>query len=84
MINQLQLMMLLPLTGAFIPEEIIDYLAGMDFFLIDFSFIPVKKLPFFTAVVSKFDTEQSNGYLDSIGLNSGSTLVNNLSLLATV
>ena len=47
-INLFQMLMLLILTGAFIPEMIKSYLIGMNFVLFNFNFIPLYKVPIFS------------------------------------
>jgi hypothetical protein len=80
-VNQLQLLMLLPLTGAFIPKDIIDFLVGMSFSNFNFDFISVDKIPIFSHISEKLGHDHDNEYLKDIGVESGSTLVNNLSLI---
>jgi hypothetical protein len=80
-VNQLQLLMLLPLTGAFIPKDIIDFFVGMSFSNFNFDFIPVDKIPIFSHIFEKLGYDHDSEYLKDIGVESGSTLVNNLSLI---
>ena len=44
-INQFQMLMLLILTGAFIPTTVKEYLSGMNFVLLNFDFIPFIDVP---------------------------------------
>jgi len=80
-IGQFQLLMLLLLTGAYIPKFVADYLAGMDYTLFSFSFLKTDKWNFLLYFKSWFDYKQENVMLDFIGIKSGSTLINNLSLI---
>ena len=43
--NQFQLMLLLPLTGAFIPEDVVYYFTGEGFLNFNFNFIPTIDSP---------------------------------------
>ena len=44
-VNQFQMLLLLLLTGAFIPETVRQFLSGMDFALNIFGLIPFYKVP---------------------------------------
>ena len=80
-INQFQMLMLLLLTGAFIPLTVKHYLSGMDFALNFFGLIPFYKVPLIADLYSWMKFEQYNDDLRDIGVEDGSTLVNNLSFL---
>jgi hypothetical protein len=84
MINQFQMLLLLPLIGAHIPFDIVQIIIGMDFTLFSFNFIPFAKTPGITVFASVLDAEQRNEYLETIGLESESSFVNNLSIVFTV
>ena len=80
-INQFQMFMLLLLTGAFIPLTVKHYLSGMDFALNFFGLIPFYKVPLLAHLYSWMKFEQYNDDLHEIGVEDGSTAVNNLSFL---
>ena len=82
-INQFQLLFILLLSGAFFPENIVSYLTGMDFASFSFNFIPIKKGPA-VALSNWLSFGLKNDYLSAIGLNSGSAIINNLSLIAFI
>ena len=81
MVNQFQLLVLLPLTGAFIPQDLVDFFSGMSFVNFNFDFIPVVEVPPFSYLKERLGFDHSDSYLKDLGVNSGSTLVNTLSLI---
>ena len=80
-VNQFQMFMLLLLTGAFIPETVRQYLSGMDFVSLNFDFIPFIEVPLISDVYLWMKFEQTNDDLKDVGLDYGSTVVNNISFL---
>ena len=80
-VNQFQMFMLLLLTGAFIPETVRQYLSGMDFVSLNFDFIPFIKVPLISDLYLWMKFEQTNDDLGDVGLDDGSTVVNNISFL---
>ena len=84
MLNQIQLVILLPLIGAYIPEKIYDYLKSMNTSLFNLNFLPSSSSGSTINIKSLFDFKQPNSYLYLLQLNSGSALVNILSLTTTV
>ena len=83
-INQFQMLMLLILTGAFIPTTVKEYLSGMDFVFLNFDFIPFIDIPLISDLYTWMKFGQKNENLKSIGVDSGSTTVNNISFLAII
>ena len=83
-INQFQLLFILLLSGAFFPEDIVYYLTGMDFASFSFNFIPIKKGPVANWITNLLSFDLDNDYLSAIGLNSGSAIINNLSLISFI
>ena len=84
MVNQFQLLLLLPICGAEVPKDIQDYLAGMDFALFNFGFLPYKDLWVSRKISEYLHRDQNNEYLDTIGLESSSAIVNQLPLIYTI
>ena len=80
-VNQFQMFMLLLLTGAFIPETVRQYLSGMDFVSLNFDFIPFIEVPLISDLYIWMKFEQTNDDLSDVGLDDGSTVVNNISFL---
>jgi hypothetical protein len=84
MINQFQMLLLLPLIGTYIPDEIVKLIVGMDFAMFSLAFIPIDQIPGFSYIVGILHENQKMEYLDTIGLQSRSSLVNSISLLFTM
>ena len=84
MVNQFQLLMLLPLTEAFLPEDIIDYFTGMSFTNFNFNFLKLEKLPTFGSLYELFGFDEEDEYLKDLGIQYKSTLLNNISLLLII
>ena len=79
MINQFQILILLPLMFGNFNTKVRNYIMSMDAALFSFSFISIQDwIP--NELIDAFDFHQSNEYLDFLGAESGSTIVNNLSL----
>jgi cysteine-rich repeat protein len=76
MVNQIQLFLLLPMINAFVPTNIINVIIGMSVSLFSFDFIPIEKVSFLEDILEKLNYEQASDYLNLIGFESGSTLVN--------
>lgn len=67
MLNAIQLILLLPLIGAYLPVNVLSYIKGLNFALLEFG------ADFITFVYDfkNFKFEQNNQYLNLIGLNYG-------------
>jgi hypothetical protein len=83
-IHQYQLYILLPMIGAYMPNEIVDILLGMKFVTFSFSFLGISGIPIVTNAIDKIDFNQNDDYLENIGLESGSSVVNYLPLLTVL
>ena len=83
-VNLFQMLMLLILTGAFIPTTVKEYLSGMDFVFLNFDFIPFIDVPLISDLYTWMKFGQKNENLKNIGVDSGSTAVNNISFLAII
>lgn len=81
MVNQFQLLILLPMLGTYIPNDIIQLLTGMSFTIFSFSFIPFGDIPFIEVILHAFEYDQDDFYFTDIGLRSGSCFVNHISLI---
>ena len=84
MMNQIQLVILLPIIGAYIPEKIYDYLKSMNASLFSFNFLPTSNSESTISFKEIFTFKQRNYYLYLLQLNSGSAFVNILDLTTTV
>ena len=80
-INLFQMLLLLILTGAFIPKIVRRYLSGMDFVQLNLDFIPFIDVPLISDLYLWMKFDQSNDNFEYVGLDYGSTTVNNISFL---
>lgn len=80
MVNQLQMIILLPLLDSFIPQKIMDFIKAMSDSLFQMDFLPTEDSSFMETVNENFDFFQFNLYLYVLGLESGSAVVNVINL----
>jgi hypothetical protein len=76
LINQLQMIMLLPILDSYIPDKILDFIKSMRDSLFNIEFLSTDGLTFLDPFNEKFDFFQYNLYLYLLGLESGSAIVN--------
>ena len=76
MVNIYQMMLLLPLIGAYIHPYVVDFIKGFDFAILSCSLPYNEDQNFKFSILSYFNCEQSSSYLGDIGLQSWSTIVN--------
>lgn len=81
MINQFQLILLLPMINDNLPENIVRIISGMSFTLLSFDFIPLDKLPIYNDLKRIFGYSQHDEYMSDLGMKSGSAFINQLKLL---
>ena len=79
-IGQLQLLFFLILTRSNIPKDVIDFITGSNYILLLFNFIPLSKAQNAISWLNWINYDQNDYLLDKIGIQSGSTYVNNFSL----
>ena len=79
--DQFQLILLLLLANANIPQMVVDYLSGMKDTTWSFNFIPFKDIPGMSQLLNKVDFYLDNKDLKYFGLFSGSFLINNFSFI---
>ena len=84
MINQFQLLILLPLIIHDFNKKVKDFILNMDVALFSFNFIPNDYIPFYSKLNKCFDFEQKNTYLKELKLESGSSLISNLNLISVI
>ena len=75
------MLMLLLLTNIFIPLEVTNWIIGPKVALIPFDYIPFKSFSLSSKINEIFGFDQINTNIVEIGLESGSSFVNNFSLL---
>lgn len=69
--------MTLPLVGWYISPEVIEYLQEFQFAILNFSFIPFREVGFIDDYIGNYKgLQQTNLNFETVGLESGSTLVN--------
>ena len=83
-LHLLQMIVLLLLIDSFIPYSLQEYLANQDLVMINLNFIPSGNIPIIDVLVKWMDSKQTNLILNSLGLESRSSFINNLSLLLTL
>ena len=79
--DQFQLILLLLLAKANIPQKVVDYLSGMKDTTWSFNLIPFKDIPGISKLIESLDFLLDNNDLKYFGLFSGSFLVNNFSFI---
>ncbi|CAI2380856.1 unnamed protein product [Moneuplotes crassus] len=82
--NSLQLAILLPLIPDYFSPKVLAFLSEMGFTMLSFDFIKFKDIPFVEELTDWVSYPQSDGYLNSLGMRSGSSVVNYLSLMAII
>jgi hypothetical protein len=81
MVNQLQMIIILPLLGSFVPQKIMDFVKAMSDSLFKMEFLPTNGSSLMDSMNEHFDFFQYNLYLYVLGLESGSAVVNIINLL---
>ena len=81
--SQFRLLIFLILSDSYLPQSVIDYISGMKIFSFNFSFLSIQNVPIIRIPLQLFDFTQNSKALESIGLNSGSSLINNINLAFT-
>lgn len=71
------------MIDSFIPDALNTYLEGQEYSLINFNFIPLEKVPSVSLSTGWLDFDQENEVLENLGIESGSTFINNMSLFFT-
>ena len=75
LVNLYQMMMLLPLIGAYIHVYVVDFIKGVQFSILSFSFFDDQQQAMINKL-SYFECKQDNQYLSDIGVQSCSTIIN--------
>ena len=84
MINQLQILFLLLLTRAYIPDDAKYWITGFNFILNPYDFISLKKISIYGSVVNNFNFALSNSLLEQLKIKSDSTVYNISSFLSVL
>ena len=81
LLNQFRSLMLLMLTGAYLTNDIVKFITGMDFTLMSFQFLNSKEISILKPIIDYLHYKQKDESLNEIGIESSSTLINDLSLI---
>ena len=84
LVNLLQLLLLLLLTNAFFPTDVVNIIVGSQYIQNPFDSFGSNKFSYSSVVIDYFDYTQNNNILSLIGVDSGSTFVNIYPLLSSV
>lgn len=79
-IGQMQLMFFLILARAYIPKDIIDFITSSNYILSLLNFIPLNQAKGALSWLDWIEYSQPDDLLDKVGIESGSTYINNVSL----
>ena len=83
-INQIQIFLLLILSGVFLPIDVKKVITGLKFALTPLDYIPFNKAQLYSDVLSNFNFETSNPTLEEIGINSDSSIINTYSIFLNI
>ena len=83
-LHQIQMVILMLMIDSFIPQGLREYIESQDFVMVNFNFIPVIDLPLIDIPLDWMHSEQTSQAFQALGLESQSTLVNNISLFTTL
>ena len=84
MINNLQLMLLLPMVAEYVSNTVKSLILGTSFAILSFDFIDIDKIRFVNDLTNWMSYPQSDEYLNDLGFRSGSAIINYLPLMATI
>ena len=82
--NQFQLMLLLPLTEAFIPENIVKMFSGNNFINFNYNFVPIVDSPISRDFTDYFGNDQNNDSLQNLGAVYKRSILNHISLMTLI
>ena len=82
--NQMQLFLLLMLSGVYLPIDVKNIITGLKFALSPLDYIPFKNVKIYSMTVEVFDFNLSNVDLEPLGLVSDSSIFNSFSLVLTI
>lgn len=83
-VTESRLLLLLVITCTYLPQKVIEFIVGGKIFSFNFSFLSIEKLSEIKDKVQSMDFSQNDDRLKTMGLESGSTIVNNLNLLLVI
>lgn len=83
-VHQFQALLLLIITGAYIPKNVVDFLIGLKFSLFSFSFLNLHQIVPFKYLLNWFYFDQSNAELTLLQVKSESSFYNNFGVLFVI
>lgn len=83
-VNQLQLLLILPLIGTFMTNNVLLFIEGMDFASFNFGFMSPTKISYVEEKILDVTEAHDDEYLKKIGIEFKSTLFNQISLFQVV
>ena len=76
MLNQIQLIVLIPMIGAFVPLDVIQIITGLNFSLFNFDFINWSSFTSSQSFISRISYDQPDTYLQLLSIDDGSAIIN--------
>ena len=83
-LHLLQMIIIVLMIDPFIPDSITSFIENQGFSLLNFNFIPPSEIPIINVLVNWVDYQQTNAILNSMGIESGSSFINNLPLMLSL
>ena len=84
LINQIQLFFLLLLTRSFIPDDIKYIISGLKIAINLPAYFSFSNLSIYNSIINNFEFELSDNSLNSVGVNSDSSVYNTSPFIITV
>ncbi|CAI2371845.1 unnamed protein product [Moneuplotes crassus] len=84
MVNQIQVLMLMPLTECYFPADVISFLTSMSFTMFSLNFIPLQSIPGIKETLGYVDHDQTDDYVYEMQIKSGSTFINSFSFICII
>ena len=81
MLNMVQILLLLPLAGGYMPIKVIEFMYGISITLGSLTFLKLGSMIFVKDLLEWVTLDQDDEYLDIIGLESRSSFVNIYSII---
>ena len=78
-INQMQILFLILITGAYIPSDVQTVITGSKFLLFPINYIPFNKIGLYNWIANKFDFDLTDELFASLQIKSDSSVYNLLS-----
>ena len=79
--SQYRTLIFLILTDAYLPSSVVEYITGMKLFSFNFSFLQISNWPGINLGINFLNYNQIITQLETIGIESGSSFVNNINIV---